>query len=107
MSAPAKPKRKITPSRIKTTYAPPTGLHVVDVSASQTPARDVPSRDCVTGGTQINGHAITVKQKIMAVGGYFRAHCACGEFVSRPCGTEEIAAGLGQRHLDVVSKRSE
>lgn len=105
MSAPAKPRRRITPSRSTTPHVPPAGLRVVDVSTTQTPTRAVPSRDCDTGGLQVDGHAIVVNQQAMAVGGYFRSHCSCGEFVSRPCGTAEIAAEKADRHLAEVAKR--
>lgn len=50
-------------------------------------------------------HAIEIVTKAMAVGGYFRAVCACGGFTSRPCGNQRKAIELGVKHRETEGSR--
>lgn len=107
MSAPAKPRRRIKSSTLTTVFTPPAGLRVIDVTNIKSSTRVVPSRDCGTSGVQVEGHAISVDFIEMAVGGYLRSSCSCGEFTSRPCGTEEVAAQKAERHLIEIARHQQ
>lgn len=50
-------------------------------------------------------HAIEITTTKMAVGGYFRSVCACGDFTSRPCGSQEKAIELGIKHRESEGSR--